>query len=106
MILLTRDLSEKLPSLRAQKDLIHERKMVYAKFFFPAGRWTWFVMEGEAKADDFLFFGYVVTITERFGYFTLKNLESIRIAGLTIERDRDFRPGKFKDVIEQFRAER
>ena len=106
MHLLTKELSEKLPALRSQKERPHEKKTVHAKFFFPAGKWTWFVMEGEAKEDDFLFFGYIITITERFGYFTLKNLESIQIAGLTIERDLYFQPGRLTDVLERFRVER
>lgn len=106
MQLLTREIAERLPPLRSQKELAHEKKLIHARFFFPAGRWTWFVMEGDQRGEDFLFFGYIITITERFGFFTLKNLESIRIAGLTIERDLRFRPAPFAEVLAEFRRER
>jgi hypothetical protein len=39
------------------------------------------------------------------GYFTLNELGSINFAGLTVERDLHFKPGKFADVIARFRRE-
>ena len=49
-----------LPKLYAQEKQATKDKWVYLKFFFPAGNWTWFVTEGEAEGDDFVFFGFVV----------------------------------------------
>lgn len=106
MNLLAEDLFKKLPPLCSQKNLSVERKMIYAKFFFPIGNWTWFVMEGEKRSDDFLFFGYMIGLRERFGYFTLSELEGVRVEGLLIERDLYFQPGKFCDVIKKFRDDR
>jgi hypothetical protein len=80
--------------------------MIYAKFFFPVGKWTWFVMEGEKKSNDFLFFGYIIDLRERFGYFTLNDLKKVQIAGLSIERDLYFQPGKFAEIIRKFREDR
>jgi hypothetical protein len=106
MNLLTSKLSESLPKLCSQKILSNEKKTVYAKFFLPIGNWTWFVMEGEKKKEDFLFFGFIVGFNERFDYFTLSELETIETGGLKVERDLYFQPGEFKNVIGKFRKDR
>ena len=83
MELLTAVLRAELPKLYSQDG--NENPTVYAKFFFPAGRWTWFVTEGEADEDDFRFFGYVIGFEEEWGYFVLSEMESVRGPGrLTI----------------------
>jgi hypothetical protein len=56
MELLPTELREQLPKLYEQEGT--EDKIVHLKYFFPAGNWTWFVIEGEPEGDDFLFFGY------------------------------------------------
>lgn len=106
MQLLTKSLLKELPVLYSQEKISNEKKMVHAKFFFPMGSWTWFVMEGERKDGDFIFFGYIIGLVERFGYFTLSDLKSISISGLTIERDLYFQPALFGKVMEEFRYER
>jgi len=77
-----------LPKLREQSD--SQDPVVFAKFFFPASGWTWFVTEGEETGDDFLFFGHVIGFELEWGYFSLSELESIEISGVKIERDLDF----------------
>lgn len=74
-----------LPKLREQND--SKNPIVFAKFFFPASGWTWFVTEGEETGDDFLFFGHVIGFEPEWGYFLLSELESIEISGVRIERD-------------------
>src|SRR4051812_35845889 len=106
MQLLTDELRERLPPLYATEKLAADEKEVIAKFFFPAGIWTWFVVEGEQSGGDFIFFGYVVGDFPEWGYFSLSELEDIKIEGLMVERDLSFKPGKFKDVITRFRQER
>lgn len=106
MKLLTAELRAQLPKRYSQEDTSASEQIVYAKFFFPAGNWTWFVLEGEEEGDDFLFFGFVVGFEEEYGYFSLSELEKINVHGLTVERDLHFTPGKFADVISEFRAER
>ncbi len=106
MQLLPDELRQQIPKLYSQEKVTTQEKMVYVKFFFPAADWTWFVTEGEQEDGDFVFFGFVVGFEEEWGYFTLNELEAINVEGLTVERDLHFTPGKFSDVIAQFRKER
>lgn len=77
-----------LPKLREQSN--SKDPIVFAKFFFPASGWTWFVTEGDETDDDFLFFGHVIGFEAEWGYFSLSELESIEISGMRIERDTSF----------------
>lgn len=53
---------------------------VVAKYFMPAGRGTWYALEGqEQEGGDFLFFGYISIFDGEFGYWTLSQLEEIEI---------------------------
>ncbi len=104
MKLLTAEIRAELPKRYAQEG--NKNPIVYAKFFFPAGNWTWFVTEGDEEGDDFLFFGYVIGHEEEWGYFSLNELQGINIQGLTVERDLYFSRGSFKDVLAGFRKER
>jgi hypothetical protein len=105
MQLLPEELRAAIPKLYSQEKIKTEDKQVYAKFFFPAVNWIWFVIEGQQKDDDFVFFGFVIGFEEGWGYFSLKELENINVEHLTVERDIYFKPGKFRDVIAQFRKE-
>jgi hypothetical protein len=66
--------------------------IVVAKYFFPAGRYTFFATEGEPDGDsDFLFFGYCLSALgedcDEWGYTRLSELQSVTRGGLGIERD-------------------
>ena len=75
---------------------------VIAKFFFPVGNWTWYVLEGEKVGEsDYEFFGYVEGDFPEFGYFTLSELESINMGGLKVERDLYFKPCKLSECAER-----
>jgi hypothetical protein len=104
MDLLTPELRSELPKLYCQDG--NENPTVYAKFFFPAGAWTWFVTEGEPDGDDFRFFGYVIGDFDEWGYFSLSELQGIEVHGLTVERDLYFSQGSFREVLTAFRKER
>lgn len=106
MQLLPEKLRAEIPALYSQEKIKPKEQIVYVKFFFPAGNWTWFVTEGKQHHGDFIFFGYVIGFAEEWGYFTLSELEGINIKGLTVERDLYFKPGKFGDVMAQFRRGR
>lgn len=84
-----------------------------AKFFHPMGRATWFVLEasptrdGEVVAldeprDDVLFFGYMLSPLgqdcDELGYWTLSELESVKVRGLRIERDLYFTPQTLREL--------
>ena len=104
MDLLTSELRSELPKLYSQDG--NKNPTVYAKFFFPAGAWTWFVTEGEPDGEDFRFFGYVIGDFDEWGYFSLNELQSIQVHGLTVERDLNFSQGSFREVLTAFRKER
>lgn len=106
MQLLPDELRERIPKLYSQEKVKTEEKTVHAKFFFPAADWTWFVTEGEQEDGDYVFFGYVIGFESEWGYYTLNELQNIKVAGLMVERDLFFKPGKFSDVIAQFCSER
>jgi hypothetical protein len=94
--LLTEELRKALPKLREQEG--SDDPIVYAKFFFPASGWTWFVTEGEAQDDDFLFYGHVIGFDSEWGYFTLRELEEVEVVGLRIERDLYFEATPFSRI--------
>ena len=89
MKLLTAEIIERLPKLYSQENI--DNPKIIVKFFDPLSSWTWYVTEGEEQEErDWLFFGLVEGHEKELGYFTLKQLEEIRVAGLGIERDRHF----------------
>lgn len=98
MKLLTKEILKTLPKLYAQ-DSKGENAIVYVKFFTPDAQWTWYVLEGEKRDDDFEFFGIVEGMFTEYGYFMLSELKEVRGAfGLPIERDLYFEPTKVKDL--------
>ena len=103
MELLSQELRSHLPKLYSQEQ--NDDPIVYAKFFFPTGRWTWFITEGQEDGDDFTFFGYVVGDAEEWGYFRLKELDKICVRGITIERDIFFEPATFSEAIAKYRSQ-
>lgn len=94
--LLTEELRKALPKLREQEGSADPT--VFAKFFFPASGWTWFVTEGEAGDADFLFYGYVIGFESEWGHFTLRELEEVDVDGFRIERDILFEPAPFSQI--------
>lgn len=94
--LLTEELRISLPKLREQEGSADP--IVFAKFFFPASGWTWFVTEGEAQNEDFLFYGYVIGFEAEWGHFTLNELEGVEIDEFSIERDILFEPTPFSRI--------
>ncbi len=104
MELLPVELRNQLPGLYEQDEA--EDKIVYIKYFFPAGNWTWFVTEGEDRGSDFLFFGYVIGLEKEWGYFTLKQLEEINWRGLKVERDLYFKQQEFSCCLRRWKRER
>lgn len=75
-----------------------QEKKVIAKFFF--GKYTWYVIEGEKRGNDYLFFGIVDCAGKReYGYFTLSQLESVTWHGWhCVERDMYFKPTVISDI--------
>ena len=98
MQLLTDELRARLPPLYSQE--AETEPIVYAKFFLPGTAWTWYVTEGSAQENDFLFFGFVVGLDSEFGYFLLSELEGARgPLDLEVETDLTFTEGRLTDVV-------
>ncbi len=94
MMLLTKELRRKIPKLYAAENI--EDPTVICKFFSPWSNWTWYATEFDGKD---IFFGWVVGHERELGYFSLKEMESVRGPwGLTIERDLYFDPQPLSKV--------
>lgn len=98
MKLLTAEIRARLPKLYATDGVPADKKMLQAKFFFPAGRATWFATEFDGEDE---FFGYVVSPLgedcDEWGYFSLKELEGVRRGPLKVERDIYWQPKTFAE---------
>ena len=89
MKLLTKEIEKKLPKLYSQEKVKNPRIIV--KFFHPLSSWKWYAYEGERQENgDMLFFGMVHGYEKEIGYFSLKELEEIKVMGLGVERDKFF----------------
>ena len=78
-------------------------KDVLVKFFNPCGIGTWYVFEANKVGDDWEFFGLVDLYEKEIGYFTLSELQSIKLPfGLTIERDKYFENYKYNSETQEF----
>lgn len=96
MLLLTKELRNQFPKLYQDEYTPTKEKKVIAKFFTPWSHWTWYATEFDGKD---LFFGLVDGLEKEWGYFSLKELESISgPAGLKIERDLYFGQPKIKEI--------
>ena len=104
MKLLTAKIRKKLPPLYSQ-DGKGGKAIAHVKFFTPdSNPWTWFATEFDGKDT---FFGLVHGFEKELGYFSLKELESVRgPMGLPIERDLYWQPKMLQEIApEMFREE-
>jgi hypothetical protein len=94
MELLSKEIKEKLPKLGATENI--KDPMVVVKFFTPWSNWTWYATEFDGEDT---FFGLVLGFEKELGYFSLKELESVRgPMGLGIERDLYFTPKPLSEI--------
>jgi hypothetical protein len=99
MELLPPELRQALPRLYSQE--AEPDPVVQARYFTPDSNWQWYATEGEPDGEDFRFFGYVRGHDDEWGYFLLSELSTARgPLGLPIERDLNFKPGRFHDMVE------
>jgi hypothetical protein len=102
MQLLTLELRAQLPALYAQEK--NKDPIVICRFFCPWSDWMLFATEGFEQDEKFFFFGYIIGREEKWGHFALSEIEAIRgTGGLTVERDLQFKPGPFSEVIQFYR---
>ena len=96
MKLLTKELEKQFPKLYETEEVPLEEKKVIAKFFTPWTTWTLYAVEWDGQD---LFWGLVDGQEKEWGYFSLRELKSIKGPwGLTIERDLYFGMPKMKDI--------
>ena len=94
MKLMTNDLRTQLPQLYSQEEV--DDPKVVAKFFTPDSSWTWYATEFDGKDT---FFGLVDGHEKELGYFSLKELESVKGPfGLGVERDLWFEPTPISEL--------
>lgn len=95
MKLLTHKIRKKLPPLYSQ-DGKGGKAVVHVKFFTPDSSWTWYATEFDGEDT---FFGLVDGFEKELGYFSLKELESVRGSlGLPIERDLYWQPKTLQEI--------
>ena len=99
MVLLPKEIEEKLPPLYATEKIATKDKIVKIKFFTPDSSWSWYVVEYDK--EEKIFFGYVKGHYPEWGYFCLAELqEATGPLGLHIERDLHFKEQPFGKIKE------
>jgi len=94
---------EKLPPLYSGEEQGLDA-LAQVKFFTPDAQWTWYASEFDS--DD-IFFGLVNGLELEFGYFSLKELQSVKgPMGLSIERDLHFEPKSLRKLRDQHKKDR
>lgn len=107
MKLLPEALKKQLPSLYSQQN--EQDPLVICKFYHPLSSMTWYAIEGSpVDADglydtskekvDFLFFGWVYSDFPELGYFSLNEMQKVKVMGLGIERDLQFTSKRLSEV--------
>ena len=101
----------KLPELYSNEEQGLDA-LAQVKFFTPDGGWSWYASEGSYVDEDgyyntdkpkvdFIFFGLVSGLEVELGYFSERELESVRgQLGLPIERDLYFEPKTLRELME------
>ena len=88
--LIPNNLLKKLPDLYETKRSLNP--ICQIKLFTPDAQWTWYIIE-ISKEDKSTCYGLVKGFESELGYFSLKEIESIKGAlGLGVERDLSFKP--------------
>jgi hypothetical protein len=97
--LIPKNLLTNLPNLYDTEE--SNDPICYIKLFTPDGFWTWYITEF-SKYDKNTCFGYIQGLENELGYFTIKELESVRGSlGLPIERDLSFKPTLLSKIKEE-----
>jgi hypothetical protein len=97
--LLTKELRKQLPPLYfTEKNNV--KPLAVVKFFSPYTGWKWYATEFDGED---IFFGLVVGFETELGYFSLKELEEVKVFGNVpaIERDLSFEPTPLEQIREE-----
>ena len=104
MKLLTQEIQRRLPRIYETDGVPAEKRKVPLKLFNPCGIGTWYALEYDP--DERVFFGLVDLHEKELGYFSLAELESVRVKpfGLGIERDIHWDPNTTLADVQAGRA--
>ena len=95
MKLMTQEVRKQLPPLYSQEEK-GGKAVAHLKLFSPVGCFTWYATEFDGEDT---FFGLVEGHEKELGYFSLKELESVRgPLGLGIERDLYWTPKSLDEI--------
>ncbi len=101
MKLINKKILASLPPLYSTEKIPLEEKTAVVHYFNPVGKGDWYVFEGgETEDGEVMFFGWVSLFDGELGYFSLRELEEVRVFRglLGLERDLSFEPKKFSDI--------
>ena len=88
--LIPKSILENIPDLYETERSLNP--ICHIKLFTPDAQWTWYIIE-ISKEDKSTCYGLVKGFESELGYFSLKEIESIKGAlGLGVERDISFKP--------------
>jgi len=92
MKLMTPAIRNTIPKLGEQEEL-GNNAVIHVKFFNPCGAGTWYATEFDGEDT---FFGLVDLHEKELGYFSLSELQSIKVPpfNLGLERDLHFGSGR------------
>jgi hypothetical protein len=102
MKLLTKELEKKMPALYAQ-DGKGQQAVAYVKFFHPMTSGVWFATEFDPNEKMFFGWAEIQPGCGELGYFSLTEMESVKVWGLGIERDLYFNPCTLDEAIKEYR---
>lgn len=85
MKLLTTEILNNVPTLGETAEKQMDEIRVWAKFFHPLSSFAWYLVEYDPRRQEA--FGFVKGLDNELGYFSVRELESLTIGGLKIERD-------------------
>jgi hypothetical protein len=95
MKLLTKKIRKKLPPLYSQENK-GGKAIAYCKMFTPDAQFSFYATEYDGKDT---FFGLVDGHCKELGYFSLKELQSVKgPLGLPVERDMYFKPKPLEEI--------
>ena len=94
MKLLTKEIRTRLPKLYTTEGQYLDA-VAQVKYFHPFSSWYWYGVEFDGRDT---FYGLVVGHYIELGYFSLSELEAVRLMKLPIERELDFKPTPLREL--------
>ena len=97
--LIPKNILETIPNLYDSTQTVDPLCLV--KLFTPDSNWTWYIIE-YCKEDNDTCYGYVKGLENELGYFSLKELATIKgQLGLFVERDLHFKATKLSTIMSE-----